>query len=234
MSARNREVNVGEGYAIWASFYDQEHNPLIMTEQPRVTRLLESLPAPATALDVATGTGRWAIYLAKRGVQMTAIDQSEEMLAVAREKAKAASLSISFHHADLRSGLPFPSGAFDLVVCALALSSFEDLSAPINECCRVVRPGGHLLITDFHPQAIKNGWEPTIFRGEDGYILPHPHHDVAEYLDAITENGCDLVHMEEILVREQPPESITAEDVDAFLAKHGDWPFCLIVLSRRR
>jgi ubiquinone/menaquinone biosynthesis C-methylase UbiE len=119
------------------------------------------------------------------------------------------------------------------VICALALSSFDELAAPIKECCRVVRPGGHLLITDFHPQAVKNGWEPTIFRGEEGYILPHPHHNVAEYLDPITDSGCELVHLEEILVRDQPPESIMVEDVDAFLAKHGDWPMCLIALARR-
>jgi ubiquinone/menaquinone biosynthesis C-methylase UbiE len=101
MSIHNREVDVSEGYAIWASFYDHEHNPLIMTEQPRVVRLLESLRVPATALDVATGTGRWAVYLAKRGVRVTAIDQSREMLSVAREKANAASLPISFHHGNL-------------------------------------------------------------------------------------------------------------------------------------
>lgn len=233
MNRRNHEVDVSEGYAIWASFYDHEHNPLIMTEYPRVRRLLNSLPVPGTALDVATGTGRWAIYLAKRGVDVTAIDQSNEMLAVAEEKARADGLPIRFHHGDLRKGLPFASQAFDLVVCALALSAFDDLAAPILECCRVLRPGGHLLITDFHPQAVKNGWEPTVFRGGDAYILPHPEHDAAEYLDAITRSGCELAHVEEVLVREQPRESITADDVDAFIHEYGDWPFCLIALARR-
>jgi ubiquinone/menaquinone biosynthesis C-methylase UbiE len=165
---------------------------------------------------------------------VTAIDQSKEMLAVAQEGARADSLEIDFHHGDLRDGLPFPSAAFDLVVCALALSAFDDLSTPIRECGRVLGPGGHLLITDFHPQAIRNGWEPTIFLGEDAYILPHPPHDVAEYLDAIRESACELEHVEEVLVREQPRESISAEDVDAFIDQCGDWPFCLIALARRK
>jgi ubiquinone/menaquinone biosynthesis C-methylase UbiE len=64
MTIRNHEVTAREGYAVWASFYDTEHNPLIMTEEPLVQRLLETLPTPERALDAATGTGRWALHLA--------------------------------------------------------------------------------------------------------------------------------------------------------------------------
>jgi ubiquinone/menaquinone biosynthesis C-methylase UbiE len=58
------------------------------------------------------------------------------------------------------------------VVCALGLCHVANLATAIAECSRVLKRGGHLLITDFHPQAIVNGWETTIFRGEDAYILP--------------------------------------------------------------
>jgi len=232
VNVRNHTVSAQEGYAIWASFYDEEQNPLIMTEEPLVKELLGTLPLPTTALDVATGTGRWALYLARRGVHVTAFDQSPEMLAVARRKADAESLAITFLQGDLSEGLSCPSNAFDLVVCALTLSHFGDLRAPIAECSRVVRPGGHLLVTDFHPQAIKNGWEPTCFREGEGYILPHPEHDRTDYFDAISAAGCDLISVKEVLVRDQPPESILAPDRDAFLQQYGDWPMCLIVLAR--
>jgi ubiquinone/menaquinone biosynthesis C-methylase UbiE len=233
MPIHNQDVTAREGYAIWASFYDEEQNPLIMTEEPRVRPLLETLPSPATALDVATGTGRWAVDLARRGMEVIGVDASPEMLAVAREKADAAHLSIDFREVDLSAGLPFPDGSFDLVVCALALGVFDDLSAPIAECARVTRPGGHLLITDFHPQAVRNGWHPVVLRENEGYILPHPDHGREDYLDSITASGCEIVHLEEILVREQPPESLTAPDLAAFLRDYGDWPMCLIVLARR-
>jgi ubiquinone/menaquinone biosynthesis C-methylase UbiE len=234
MVRQNQVVSAREGYAIWASFYDQEQNPLIMTEEPRVRGLLQSLPRPMTALDVATGTGRWALHLARQGAKVTAIDQSPQMLAVAREKAQTEDLEITFLEWNLDEGLPLPTGSFDLVICALALSHFDNLRGVVGECGRVLRPGGHLLVSDFDPQAIKNGWEPTCLRGEEGYILPHPDHDRSDYLDAITESGCDLVHLEEVLVREQPPESLLVDDVVAFLERHGDWPMCLIALGRRR
>jgi ubiquinone/menaquinone biosynthesis C-methylase UbiE len=234
MTTRNHTVSARDGYAIWASFYDQEQNPLIMTEEPRVRELLQSLPRPSAALDVATGTGRWALYLARQGVAVTAVDQSPEMLAVARTKSRAEELEITFLERDLEDGLPLPTGTFDLVICALALSHFPDFRGLVRECGRVLRSGGHLLVTDFHPQAVKNGWEPTCFRGEEGYILPHPDHDRSDYLNAITQSGCDLVHIEEVLVREQPPESLLMDDVDAFLKQYGDWPLCLIALACRR
>jgi ubiquinone/menaquinone biosynthesis C-methylase UbiE len=233
MTIRNHEVTAREAYAIWASFYDTEHNPLIMTEAPRVQRLLETLPTPERALDAATGTGRWALHLARQGVKVTGIDASPEMLAVARAKADAEGLPVHFMEGDLTQPLPFADGSFDLVVCALALSTFDDLHGPIADCARVLRPGGHLLVTDFHPQAIRNGWEPTCFVGQDGYILPHPDHDRGDYLNAIADSACDLIHLEEVLVREEPPGAILAPDLETFLAEYGDWPFCLIALGRR-
>jgi ubiquinone/menaquinone biosynthesis C-methylase UbiE len=233
MTRKNHLVSLREGYAIWASSYDEEKNPLILTEQPRVEALVECLPSPSTVLDVATGTGRWALYWARRGAEVTAVDQSPEMLAVAREKARAAGLHITFREARLEDGLPFPDGAFDLVICALALSHYSAIESATQELARVLHPGGHLLITDFHPQAILNGWEPTIVCGDDAYILPSARHTRESYLGAIAATGCETLHLEEVLVREQDPETILVDDVDAFLEKHGDWPMCLIVLARK-
>ncbi len=234
MATRNHTVTTRQGYSIWSTSYDEERNPLIMTEGPRVMALLESLPHPQRVLDVATGTGRWAVHLAKLGADVTAIDESPEMLVVAREKAGSAGLPIEFEQHVVEEGLPFPSDHFDLVTCALALCHVHDLPRAIAECSRVLRRGGHLLITDFHPQAIENGWETTIFRGEDAYILPTVRHSRSEYLRAIEASGCDVIHVEDVLVRDQPEEAILrGEDVEEFMRQYGDWPFCLIVLARR-
>jgi len=53
--------------------------------------------------------------------------------------------------------LPFEAGEFDAAVCALALSHVADIAGPIAEMARVVRPGGHLVVTDFHPFMILLG-----------------------------------------------------------------------------
>jgi ubiquinone/menaquinone biosynthesis C-methylase UbiE len=230
----SKRLTTREGYATWARSYDDEQNPLIMTEEPRVKELLAGIPHPSSALDVATGTGRWALYLAKRGVSVVGIDESPEMLQVAQDKAHAAGLSISFLEGTLEDGLPFPSGQFDLVVCALALCHVHDIRAAVSSCSRVLRSGGHLLITDFHPQAVLNGWETALVADGETFILPNARHSRSDYLDAVRESGCELVHLEEILVREQPQEAVMhgPQDVEAFMREYGDWPFCLIILAR--
>ncbi len=66
------EVTVQEGYSLWADVYDQG-NALIELDELRVEPLLADLPA-GRALDVGAGTGRYALKLARRGFQVTAID----------------------------------------------------------------------------------------------------------------------------------------------------------------
>ncbi|MDQ2714608.1 MAG: class I SAM-dependent methyltransferase [Chloroflexota bacterium] len=100
------ELSTQEGYALWAPSYDTEKNALIAMEEPRVDALLATLPV-TTVLDVGTGTGRHALKMARRGMSVTAIDQSPEMLALAQERARAEGLAITFQLAPLDEGLPF-------------------------------------------------------------------------------------------------------------------------------
>jgi 2-polyprenyl-3-methyl-5-hydroxy-6-metoxy-1,4-benzoquinol methylase len=113
-----RKVSTQTGYALWAATYDSENNALIALEEPYVDAIVATLPI-TTALDVGTGTGRHALKLARRGIEVTAIDQSPEMLAVAQDAARSAGLPINFRCASLDSGLPFEKHSFDVLVCAL-------------------------------------------------------------------------------------------------------------------
>ncbi|WP_241582192.1 class I SAM-dependent methyltransferase, partial [Rosenbergiella nectarea] len=53
--------------------------------------------------------------------------------------------------------LPVEDGAVDLVVCALALAHVPDLEPVLAEFARVLRPGGHLVISDMHPEVVARG-----------------------------------------------------------------------------
>jgi SAM-dependent methyltransferase len=223
------EVSTQEGYALWASTYDSEQNPLIVVEEPQVITLTASLPI-TNALDVGTGTGRHALLLARRGIHVTAIDQSSEMLANARQKAQQEGLPIDFRLASLNDGLPFATGQFDFLINALMLCHLPDLAGAIHECCRVVRPGGYLLITDFHPDGIELGWR-TMFNLPDGsYTLPNTSHTRAGYLQALTNEGCTINQVIEIPVHAIPPGYAP----DDFVHKYPDVAFCLIILAQKQ
>ncbi|MBO0790414.1 MAG: class I SAM-dependent methyltransferase [Ktedonobacteraceae bacterium] len=223
-----REVSVQEGYALWADSYDQEHNGLIFIEEKQVDRLL----APLTftrALDVGTGTGRHALKLARRGAGVTAIDQSPEMLAVARQAAQREGLPIDFHLLSLENGLPFESGQFDLLICALMLSHVPNLADTLQEFARVLLDGGSLLITDFHPVHTLYGWRTAFRRAGVIYHLPTVGYTREDYLDATRACGLTILEVAENLVGEVPEGYIPEE----MRRTYADKPFCLSILASR-
>lgn len=94
-------------------------------------------------LDVACGTGDMAVSLVERGCTVTGIDLSEEMLAIARQKAPI----VTFMIADAEH-LPFPDASFDAVTCAFGVRNFVHLEQGLNEMLRVLKPGGQLVILE--------------------------------------------------------------------------------------
>jgi 2-polyprenyl-3-methyl-5-hydroxy-6-metoxy-1,4-benzoquinol methylase len=88
------------------------------------------------ALDVGTGTGRAALLLAKAGAQVTGVDASDHMLAIARQRAGADGLDVRFGVGDVHA-LQFPDRAFSLVVSLRVLMHARDWRRAIAELCRV-------------------------------------------------------------------------------------------------
>lgn len=106
---------------------------------------------PRRMMDVATGTGDFAI-LACRELQPDSLigtDISEGMMNVGREKVRQAHLAdkISFAREDCTS-LSFADGSFDAVTVAFGIRNFEGLDKGLSEMCRVLTPGGHLVILE--------------------------------------------------------------------------------------
>ncbi len=104
-------------------------------------------------LDVGTGTGRMLEMLAPDAERALGIDQSPQMLGMARARLEKAGL----RHAQLRQGdiyaLPVERNAFDLVVLHQVLHYLDDPSRALREATRTLSPGGRLLVVDFAPHA---------------------------------------------------------------------------------
>jgi ubiquinone/menaquinone biosynthesis C-methylase UbiE len=223
-----REVSVREGYALWAASYDQENNGLIFVEDRQVDRLLAQLSF-TRVLDVGTGTGRHALKLARRGASVTALDQSPEMLVVARQAAQREVLPIDFHLLSLDDGLPFEAEQFDLLICALTLSHVPDLAHALQEFARVLQDGGSLLITDFHPVHTLYGWKTAFRRAGVIYHLPTVGHTRDDYLETIRACGLTILDVTESLVGEVPEGYLPEEMRRAY----ADKPFCLSILAHK-
>jgi ubiquinone/menaquinone biosynthesis C-methylase UbiE len=100
-------------------------------------------------LDLACGTGRHALFLAKQGFELYATDMAGTALKMAREKAGNLGLNnIHFQEHDMRS-IPFADGFFDAAVCTLAIhhGTAAQIQKTVDEIHRVLKPGG-TFITD--------------------------------------------------------------------------------------
>ena len=220
-------VDAVEGYAIWAETYDLVLNPLIAAEGSRAHAIFNEVPM-RTAIEVGAGTGRHAIALARRGVAVTAVDPSPEMLAVAREKATRAGLEIDFRIGSLDDRLPGDDGQFDFLVCALTLSHIPDIEHAVRECARVVRIGGSILITDIHPDVANGlGWTAKIRTPGSTYNLPFAGHTRSDYLNSVVEAGCSITSLVEVPVGDAPIGTI----IESSRQEFRDRKYCLMVVA---
>lgn len=195
-------VGPREGYDRWAPGYDAYDNPLIALEEPVVRRLIGEVRGLAVA-DVGCGTGRHALRLGAEGARVTGVDFSSGMMAVLRGKRPPASLQLLVH--DLNLGIPLASRAFDLVLCCLVLEHLADLPRMMGELSRICRPGGHVVVSDLHPEMTRRGLHAR-FREQEGgdkVQIEGVHHGVADYVMAGLSAGLTIVEVSEHVMDER-------------------------------
>ncbi len=221
------ELGVAEGYAKWAEGYDAEANPLVSLEEPLTLEVIDDV-AGKDVLDVCCGTGRYAIRLAQAGARVCGVDGNEAMLAVARRKRDDLGLQ-----ADLRPGdvarLPYADASFDLVVCALALCHVHDLTPPIKEMARVLRPGGRLVVSDFHPFCLMAGWRTLFRRPEATYCIQNHLHLIDDYVAALRRAGLQMQELREKVIDEALLPVLSEEEVQRFRG----WPAALVISATK-
>jgi ubiquinone/menaquinone biosynthesis C-methylase UbiE/DNA-binding transcriptional ArsR family regulator len=110
---------------------------------------------PGAMLDLGTGTGRMLERIAPKFGRAVGVDANHAMLAVARANLEKAGLS----RVELRQGdiyaLPFPRGAFDLVIIHQVLHFLDDPGRAVREAAAMLSPGGRLIVVDFAPHEME-------------------------------------------------------------------------------
>jgi len=106
---------------------------------------------PQSLLDIATGTGDFAILAAQmlHPQKLVGADISEGMMEIGRQKVKALGLDpiVTFEKEDCLH-LSYADNTFDAVTAAFGIRNFADLDTGLREMCRVLKPAGHLSIIE--------------------------------------------------------------------------------------
>jgi ubiquinone/menaquinone biosynthesis C-methylase UbiE len=126
--------------------YGKSH---ILADTQDVARALAglSMPMGGMALDVATGGGHTALFLARQGWKVTAGDISQRMLDNAQRLCAEAGFVIVTRLFPAEA-MPFAEASFDLVTSRIAPHHFSSPDKFVREAARILKAGGHLLVID--------------------------------------------------------------------------------------
>lgn len=176
-----------ELFAPLATTYDRNARLLSFGQDARWRRFLVGRVAAGPGdhvLDVATGTGAVAAELVRRhGCRVTGLDQSAEMLAVAREHVPPGVELVQGH----AEALPFPPSSFDGLTFTYLLRYVDDPAATLAELARVTKPGATIAGLEFavpeNPVA-RAAWEAYVRAALPlaGRLLPQGWAEVGGFL----------------------------------------------------
>lgn len=176
-------MDAQELFAPLGPTYDRVGAVLSFGQDPRWRRFLVSrIPHGGRVLDVATGTGLVAAELLRTGHEVTGVDQSAGMLAVARRRF-GGNVELVQSSAD---SLPFDDATFDHLTVTYLLRYVPDPASTVAGLVRVVRPGGVVASLEFGIPAglARPAWELYVRIGLPlaGRVLGHGWREVGDFL----------------------------------------------------
>jgi malonyl-CoA O-methyltransferase len=176
-----------EAYAKWAPAWESDLSPIVALESRWLAPWLEDLRGKVF-VDLSCGVGRWLAYARARGASVFGTDLCREMLLEARKKE---GLRSRIALADTRA-LPLVTGCAGVALCALSLGHMAPVESGVAELARIVRPGGTLIVTDFHPDALRRGWKRTFQSDGESYEVETHAYTPDQLIDCAARHGLAL------------------------------------------
>jgi len=172
-----RRLTPRRAYRLWSETYDAQPDNVVLALEDDLFGEL-SAPSPiegGIVVDVGCGTGRhWGKLFSRRPRLLNGVDSSPEMLARLRERYPDATLHV-------RAGPrldAFSDESADVIVSTLMLGHVRAVADELREWTRVLRPGGEIVMTDFHPVAALAGQKRTFRHGDRTFEVEHHVHTV--------------------------------------------------------
>jgi malonyl-CoA O-methyltransferase len=160
-----------------------------MQAEERTMRAMLPPLAGRSVLDLACGTGRYALIAREAGARrVVAVDNSAAMLLASPVSQRAQATC---------EAVPLPAESCDVVICALALGHLPRLAPSLGEIARVLRPGGCALVSDFHPFIFLSGARRTFESDGVTYAVEHYAHLYSDYHTAALDAGLRIAQVAE-------------------------------------
>lgn len=187
-------MNVQQAYNSWAAIYDTNQNKTRDLEAIALRETLLPLQFES-CLEIGCGTGKNTEWLAAKTQRLLSADLSEEMLAKAKEKVKAA--HVSFVQADINKEWNFADGSFSLATFSLVLEHIENLPAIFEKLSQKIVPGGYVYIGELHPFKQYAGTKAR-FETETGtQVVTCFNHHISDFILPALQYGFTVININE-------------------------------------
>jgi ubiquinone/menaquinone biosynthesis C-methylase UbiE len=192
---------VVEAYDIWAENYDaQPGNLMLDLDEALFSKLLSSLNIEnKNVADIGCGTGRhWHKIFDQNPASLTGFDVSPGMLNKLTIKFSEAKTYVitDDHFAGIADN------AYDFILSTLTVAHIEKIEEALQTWCRIAKPDGDMIITDFHPNALAAGGKRTFRHGDKHIAVQNFVHSTDEIKRVLLKNGFKVIMHKEIKVDE--------------------------------
>lgn len=191
------DMNPQKAYDLWSTHYDgQSNNLIIALDDVLFDRLTGAVPlAGKTILDIGCGTGRhWEALSAASPHQLVGYDISEGMLRQLQQKFPGAET-----HVIKRDRLHATAdNSCDLVISNLTIGYIANLEAAFTEWNRVLKQGGDVVITDFHPNALATGGKRNFSHNKKSISIKNYIHTIEQVTELAQEQQWQKYNMIEM------------------------------------
>ena len=187
-------MDIANAYNSWSAQYDTNDNKTRDLEALSLQKILQG-KSFNHCLEIGCGTGKNTAWLLNICDQITAIDLSNGMLEIARNKIQ--SDKVHFIEGDITREWTFAKNAYDLVTFSLMLEHIEDLDAVFKKLANVTATGSHVYIGELHPFKQYAGSKAR-FETESGtQVLTCFIHHVTDFIQAANASGFQLLQLDE-------------------------------------
>jgi ubiquinone/menaquinone biosynthesis C-methylase UbiE len=201
LPSRIKEKDSVEAYDIWSVNYDEQPGNLMLDlDETLFTKLLAGINlAGKDVADIGCGTGRhWTKLFKHQPKSLTGFDVSAGMLKRLEQKfPEAKTYQITD---DLFTDVP--SHSYDTIVSTLTVAHIKYIEEALEAWCRILKPDGDIIITDFHPHTLAFGGQRTFKHHNTHIAVQNYVHLIDTIKEILLKNNFSIVAREEIKIDE--------------------------------
>ncbi|MGZ5282503.1 MAG: class I SAM-dependent methyltransferase [Bacteroidia bacterium] len=193
--------NPATAYNLIAKYYDHQPNNLLLFLDDFIFRnITGNMPLEGKVIaDIGCGTGRhWEYLLSKNPANLTGFDVSENMLEILRSKH----FSAKAYMQENNKLNQLQNNSCDLIICTLTIGYIQNIEDAFTEWNRVLKPGGEIIITDYHPTLLSSGGNRSFEIEGKSVTAKNNIHTLKHIENTLANLGFNTMHFEEKFINE--------------------------------